>query len=605
MSSGSSEDQDFFRELRQEFLVEASFLLEQADESCLKLEVLESRKGALDEVFRIFHSIKGGGAAVGFKEMSEVAHMVENCLSVLRSYPDLINPEVISILFKASDAFRERIHALKEGDSSKWEVEELRTAFKALTEELNGKKTEAESREEERAGTPIGAKEPEAITIINRDHRETVKVSTQNIDTVLDLIGELVVIKSQLLHDDYLRSTTNIRLHGLVSLFDKTVRELQDKALQMRMTPLKQTFLRTQRHIRELAHKLKKPTNLTVEGEDTEIDRNLIELVGDPLIHLVSNAVDHGIESVEEREKCGKPQQASISLQASQAHGRITIQIRDDGRGIDREKIIKSAVERKLLSVESNPESMSNREVYKFLFIPGFSTTEEITDVSGRGVGLDVVKANIEKIKGTIEIDSVLGKGTTFQISIPLTTAIFDGMVVVVGNTRYILPVDKISEFVQLRKLETSEVSGQQMINVREELVPLISLQDMLKATQTQCAQDVSPERERDTSVSKVDEDTTSDCEGEKDIVIIVQHKARKLGLRLQAILGQAQVVIKPLGTRFKDIPDVSGAAILGDGKVALIVDIDGIASRLEMPDGSGLIQDGPGKESNSSVVCM
>ncbi|MCB0403954.1 MAG: chemotaxis protein CheA [Bdellovibrionales bacterium] len=550
-----SDDKAFFEELKREFLSEASFLLEQCDESCLKLDDEGLRQEALDEIFRVFHSVKGGAAAVGFEDLSRFAHSVENCLGILRKSPDLISPNVTTILFQSNDALKARIEALKNNPESRWDIADLSEDVRRTTEGLESQL---------QGGAPVPLEPRLGKVSRNSDdqgktQKNTVRVDTKYIDTVLDLIGELVVIKSQLLHSNFLvQDSSRLKLDGLLSLFDKTVRDLQDRALRMRMTPLKSAFMKAQRQVRELSQKLEKPANIEITGEATEIDRDLIEQLSDPLVHLIRNAMDHGIEGKDERQQAGKPEQATIKLSAQQARGRIVIEIVDDGRGISREKVLASAEKKGLLPPGTDLKNMSDGEVFGLLFKPGFSTAEKVSDLSGRGVGLDVVKSNLEKIKGTIEIESTVGKGTTFRFSIPLTAAIFDGMVVMVGQSHFILPLDKIDEISQLRKMKLYSAGERKVVDFRGEMIDVVCMQEAFGLL-----------------------GRAEPAPSESDVIVVLHFMDYRYAVRLQSIIGQAQVVVKSLGEQFQKIPDISGAAVLGDGKIALIVDSDGVARRM------------------------
>lgn len=569
MADESVQDKEFFEQLRKEFMDEVQYLLEQGEETYLRLDAPESRKEALDETFRIFHSVKGGAAAVGFATLSEFAHEVENWLSTLRSDPGLVTVDSSDALFKAGDAIKSFIAAARAGNAETWTPGAAREAIQRASGAVSSASAPAKTEEHKEArGEVAHAKEAKG----------TVRVETAAVDRVLDLIGELVVIKSQLLHDSALSRATDIRLHGLLALFDKTIRELQDTGLQMRMTPIKPLFLKLQRVVKELSAKLGKPVEIVTGGEETELDRNLIEQVSDPLMHLIRNAIDHGVETPEDRKVTGKPERATIRLVARQSRERILLEVSDDGRGIDRDRVLKRAIERSLVPDAETGNEMSDAQVYELLFMPGFSTAETVTDISGRGVGLDVVRSNIEKIKGSVGIESEKGKGTTFRISIPLTTAIFDGMVVTAGGGRYILPVDRIAEIVRLGSGKSMQLGGRPMIEIRGEWVPLVSLENALG--------NLSPLATRFRLYPGHIEELLEPGEapGSRDIVVIVRTPGRRFGLRLQAVLGQAQVVIKPLGSRFHGINEVSGAAIMGDGKVALILDLEGLARWLDQP---------------------
>ncbi len=571
-------DKEFFEELKREFLVEASFLLEQGEASCLALEDEARRKDALDEVFRVYHSVKGGAAAVGLTDLAEFGHAVENCLSILRSDPDRITAPITNLLFRANDALKIRLTELRKNEGGPWEIQALVQEFVHASEDL---------QKDPKQGRPAAVAHALEHEIVSAEsEKSTVRVSTETIDSVLDLIGELVVIKSQLMHGKVFEGKKSVGLDSLMTLLDKTVRELQDKALHMRMTPLKSVFMRAQRQVRELSQTLKKPTRVTISGDSTEIDRDLIELIGDPLVHLIRNAMDHGIESEQERVQAGKPAQASLEVSARQVRGRILIEIKDDGRGIDRNRVIEKARERQLIGQDVDGDALTDEEVFGLLFLPGFSTKSEITDLSGRGVGLDVVKNNIEKMKGVIEIESQVGTGTSFRLSIPLTAAIFDGMVVMVGENYYILPLEKIIEISDSRRVERMSAGDQVLAQYGDELIPLIHLESAFSA------------------IPAIDQAALLDKEsaiGMSDVVVTVQYYSQKLALQVKAVVGQVQVVVKPLGERFRNVPDVSGAAILGDGKIALIVDTDGVGRRLAIPTNKTLR--GNGNNNGSKIA--
>jgi two-component system chemotaxis sensor kinase CheA len=581
-------DQAFIEEIQRDFLEETTFLLEQCEESYLKLEKPENRAEELGKIFRLAHSMKGAGASVGFLDLSAFAHVVEDCLTILRVTPELVSSDIISLLLRSGDAFKIRVKMLKEKSTEPWDVRALTEEVKAATLALGGagiatKEAPAPlvtpvtpSSAPAAAVTPVAASSasPAPAAPPADDHAapasggaqssaprpgqkqsSSVKVDTDRIDAVLDMVGELVVLKSQLTTEtEAYRS--NLRLNGLVSLIEKSIRDLQDKALGMRMTPLKSLFLKTQRVVRDLSVKLNKPVDFQMQGEDTEIDRTMVELLGDPLMHIARNALDHGIEKADRRQQAGKPPAGKITLIAQQMGGRVVVKISDDGGGIDREKILKKALEKGLVPQDRTPESISDQEVYQLIFAPGFSTAETVSDVSGRGVGMDVVKTNVEKLKGTIEIKTRLGQGSTFEISLPLTTSITDGMQVQAAGQPFILPLDGIRELVDFNESATTQMhDGNEVLNVRGKLLPIIDL-DM--------ALGYASER----------------VSGAEKTIVVVEGNRGIRAIRVDAVLGQVQVVLKTLGDYFSASRGIAGAAIMGDGKVALVLDIDNIESK-------------------------
>lgn len=395
------------------------------------------------------------------------------------------------------------------------------------------------------------------MTVVDtKPQTNSVKVDTERIDAVLDMVGELVVLKSQLINETK-EYQHNIKLSALVSLIEKSIRDLQDKSLGMRMTPLKGLFLKTQRVVRDLSVKLNKPVDFEMSGDDTEIDRNMVEVLGDPLMHIARNALDHGIEKPESRRDAGKPSKGTIRLVAQQLGSRIIVTISDDGAGISREKVYSKAVEKGLISADRKIETMGSQEIFQLLFEPGFSTAENVSEISGRGVGMDVVKSNIERLRGNIEIKTEEGKGTTFVITVPLTTSITEGMLVQVAHQLYILPLDGIRELVNLTdEALTTMPSGEQVVNVRDRLLPVMDLNLVLSRDQN--SQALYQKKETDT-------------------IVVTEASSGLVALRVQKILGQVQVVLKSLSEFFPSTGGVAGAAILGDGKVALVLDVDEI----------------------------
>jgi two-component system chemotaxis sensor kinase CheA len=599
----STADDDFIIELQKGFLEEVSFLLEQCEESYLKLDKVECRVEELGKIFRLAHSMKGTGAAVGFHDLAAFAHVVEDCLSLLRTYPELVDISVVSLLLRAGDAFKDRIAALKQNDATPWKIEELKAEVKAqiaeferrvgaptkapviLTPEpllknelVQPRLTEAEEDElkwkemaavaastlpaNEVAAPPAQAKEPllnqapaiEAKTQPAKIQKEngSIKIDTDRVENVLNLVGELVVIKSQLI-TQCAEHGNDLKLGTIVSLMDKTIRELQDKTLSMRMTPLKSLFLKTQRLIRDLSVKLNKPIDFQMSGEDTEIDRTMVELLGDPLMHMARNSLDHGIENPEIRKSKNKAEKGSIFLTAKQTAGKVVIEIKDDGAGLNRPKIFKKAQEKGLISPDVSITSFTDKQMFQLIFAPGFSSADQVSDLSGRGVGMDVVKTNIEKLKGVIDIETKEGQGATLIITIPLTTSITDGMISSVSGELYILPMDSIRELVKLDPKTLIDMNrGQKVFNHRGKSIPVIDLAALLSRGQ----------------------ETVPD---EGHMLALVETRERIIGLQLGQVLGQTQVVLKPLGDKFEAVKGVSGAAILGDGRVGLVLDPQGL----------------------------
>lgn len=379
----------------------------------------------------------------------------------------------------------------------------------------------------------------------------SIRVNIDKVDSVINLVGELVITQSMLstLGEDFDMSRLQ-RLHDGLAQLERNTRELQDQVMRMRMLPIGFVFNRFPRMVHDLSSSLGKEVELEISGESTEVDKTVVEHIGDPLVHLVRNALDHGIELPEERSSAGKEARGRLSLNAFHKGGNIVIEIRDDGRGLNAERIRAKAIERGLIldDVELAPE-----QIHELIFMPGFSTAQEVSDVSGRGVGMDVVRRNIQGLGGSIEIASEFGKGSAFTIRLPLTLAILDGQTVAVGEENYIIPLISIIESIQVRPGSINQVAGRgETFAWREDYLPVIRL-DSLFGGQSRCG-DIS-----------------------EGLLVVVEGEGRRVALLVDDLLGQQQVVVKSLETNFRRVEGISGATILGDGSVALIVDIAGV----------------------------
>lgn len=381
----------------------------------------------------------------------------------------------------------------------------------------------------------------------------TIRVAVNKVDQLINLVGELVITQAMLAQNSRGLDTAMYQqlLAGLVDL-DRNTRDLQESVMSIRMIPMSVVFSRFPRMLRDLANKLGKKVDFVTLGESTELDKGLVEKITDPLTHLVRNSCDHGIEMPADRIAKGKSEHGTITLAASHQGGSIVIEVRDDGRGLSREKILRKAREREL----DVSDQMSDSEVWLLIFAPGFSTADVVTDVSGRGVGLDVVKRNISALNGTVEIDSVEGRGMTVSVRLPLTLAIMDGMSVGVGDEVYILPLSSVVESFQVKSDDVSTVAqGAQLVKVRDEYMPVLALEKIFQI----------PRRDQGKSST---------------IMVVVEAEGNRVALLVDQLLGQHQVVVKNLESNYRKVPNVSGATILGDGKVALILDINGLVRR-------------------------
>ncbi len=407
----------------------------------------------------------------------------------------------------------------------------------------------AEGRLAAKAASP----KPSAANAAAQPEAATIRVAISKVDQLINLVGELVITQAMLAQNSRALDPAVYQqlLSGLADL-DRNTRDLQESVMSIRMIPMSIVFSRFPRMLRDLATKLGKKVDFVTQGEATELDKGLVEKITDPLTHLVRNSCDHGVESPAERLAAGKPETGTITLSASHQGGSIVIEVRDDGKGMSRQRILSKAKERGL----DVSDQMSDAEVWQLIFAPGFSTAEVVTDVSGRGVGMDVVKKNIAALNGTVEIDSAEGYGMKVSVRLPLTLAIMDGMSVGVGGEVYILPLSSVVESFQVKGDAVSTVGqGSQLVKVRDEYMPVIELEKIFQIPRF-------------------------DFEKSCDIMVVVEADGSRVALLVDELLGQQQVVVKNLESNYRKVPNVSGATILGDGKVALILDTGALVRR-------------------------
>ena len=380
----------------------------------------------------------------------------------------------------------------------------------------------------------------------------TVRVDTKRLDQIMNMVGELVLVRNRLLSLGI--NVNNENMSKAIANLDVVTGDLQGAVMKTRMQPIKKVFGRFPRVVRDLARSLKKEISLVLEGEETDLDKNLVEALADPLVHLVRNSVDHGIEMPDEREAAGKPRMGTVKLSASQEGDHILLTIKDDGKGMDPEKLKGIAIDRGVLDADSAAR-MSDVEVFNLIFAPGFSTKKEISDISGRGVGMDVVKTKISQLNGSVRIDSKMGEGTTLEIKVPLTLAILPTLMIVVGKQTFALPLGSVNEIINMDINKTNKVDGQLTMIVRSKAIPLFYLNDWL-----------NPHRPVENR--------------EKGHVVVVQIGTKQLGFVVDSLIGQEEVVIKPLDAILQGTPGMAGATITSDGGIALILDIPSLLKK-------------------------
>jgi two-component system, chemotaxis family, sensor kinase CheA len=575
--------------LLRDFIAEGLEYIEEIEVNILNLEKNPEDKDYINAIFRPFHSIKGVASFLNLDQIRDLAHNLENLLDKARNGELEIKPPVIDVVLDGADALKALIGQVRDklegkvGEPFNLDISSLVERIKNVekgggepyrTKKLgeilleNGNITQdtleeglkiAENNPEKKLGETLiseGKVTTRQVSQALRKQAEqvtdtsSIRVDTRKLDDLIDMVGELVINQSMVQMDLKKQVNADRNLTRDMAQLFRITSGLQGISTSMRMVPIKQTFQRMSRLVRDLAKNSGKVVNVELLGEETEIDRNMVDDIYNPLVHMVRNSVDHGLEMPEDRIKAGKPEGGLIRLRAYHRGGRVVIEISDDGKGLDREKILGKAIKNGIIVTG---EGLSEQDIYRMIFLPGLSTAEKVTDVSGRGVGMDVVKRAVEKLRGKIEIDSVPGKGTTFSAGFPLTMAIIDGMIVKVGSQYYILPTTAIRQALRPRKEDYNNVVGKgEMISVMGKLLPLVRMYSLFG---------IIPE-----------------CETPWDaIVLVVEGEKRSKCLLVDKIIGKTEVVIKSLGEGLGKIKGVSGGAILGDGRIGLILDTEGI----------------------------
>jgi len=555
-----------------EFITDAREQLENIEQGALALEKDPQSGEVLHTLFRAFHTLKGNAGFLDLQAVGQLAHVLESMLEEARENRLQIDSAIIGIILEGRDTLQQFVNEIEaqHTGAKPRQVVHIRTMeLKAKvmtvlggiqTDTANSFATGAEETPE-----PTLAEEPsvpENVMTVNSVAGQAIKVSTFKLDGLVDLTGELLIAQSLVLQSV---SSANVNRHTLTQNLDQLNRiskELQRTAMSLRMVPIRATLQKLHRLVRDIAASQNKEVQLILEGEDTEVDRSIAEKMADPLMHMVRNAVDHAIELPEERVAMGKPAMGTIHLRAYHKSGNIVIEVEDDGKGLDRDRILNQAIKSGTLAPGATP---IDRDLFHLILQPGFSTADVVTDISGRGVGMDVVQKNINKLRGRIEIQSAAGHGTIFTIRMPLTLAIIDGLIIRVDGQRYILPTHAVRESFDARACVITRLTGgKELVQVRKELIPLLRLRDHF-----QMKESFEPD--------------------EKGIIIVIESDGKKRCLLADELVGKQEVVVKNLGEVFKTDPMVAGGAILSDGCVGLILDagalvyLESSAERLEL----------------------
>lgn len=614
-------------ELIADFIAEASEGLARVDETLLAAEQNGSDSEQVNALFRVFHTIKGVAGFLALNDMIRLAHAAETLLDRVRKGQMSLEGAVLDVIFESSAAMRGLVEDVKvavERDlefAEKVEVTRLieklelvtagqvvarstpaaRTSIAAaaaaqratsvrpqteqatpspasssvppqpsepapeaasghtqLTPRATGAASTALREEPKRVATeadaPRGDKQhPEGAA--GARIRETLKVDVERVDSIVEMIGELIIVESMVAHAPELAQISSSKLRNSLSQLTKISRDLQDLAMRMRMVPVRGVFQKMARLVRDLSRKTGKKVDFVYSGESTEMDRSMVERIEEPLVHMIRNAMDHAIEPPTERLTSGKPEAGRLRLTAQHEGGSIAIILSDDGRGLRRQPILKKARQQGL--IHDDGDDLSDAEVHELIFLPGFSTAREVSELSGRGVGMDVVRRRAEELRGRVTVGSKEGEGSEFKLILPLTLAIIDGMIVSCGGENYIIPSLSIVECLQpTAEMVRSPAGSNELVNVRGQILPMLRLARLFDVP----TRELPPEQAR---------------------IIVLESAGRKLGLLVDDVLTQHQVVIKPLRVGMGESDLLAGAAILSDGRVALILNVDRLSGVL------------------------
>lgn len=605
-----------------DFIPEGFELIEVCESAILSIEEINGQDGEYDEdlinnLFRAVHTFKGSSGLLKLESLVKISHEAETLMDILRKEKKLPSEDICQVLINTCDQLRTLLQKVEKtnsnpelDDESEAIIEVLQREIKQLQLETIGaepeiltpikKKSFEIFGEDEIKTEPIVSPKKSAFEIFDESpnykldastlsaepvlavesktdkknteilkaektqlekdstnnttttQKKEIKVANEKLDALMDLVGELVIAESNVTQHPLLKSLKNEDFNSSINRLHKIVLDLQEVALSTRMIPISGVFQKMSRLVRDLQKKANKKVALYISGEETEIDKSIVDLIADPIIHILRNSIDHGIETSEERTLSGKPEVGTIQLSARQSVNEVWVMIRDDGRGLNREKIIQKSIERGILSGDT--EHLSDQEVYNLIFVPGLSTADAVTDISGRGVGMDIVRQNIEKMGGKIEIHSRMHKGTSFILRIPLSLGIMEGTVVRIGKKFFTIQTIELREFVSLRdKKEIPLEDNQKVIDVRGTFIPIFDINQILN--------------HRDEIV----------YDGIDPLMIILEYEKKLLGIRVDEIVGNQNVVIKPLQGILEEANGVNGFTILGSGNVSLILDVKSI----------------------------
>jgi two-component system chemotaxis sensor kinase CheA len=520
------------------YLNDAREGFQEINSALLELEKDHSRKELLDEIFRVVHTLKSSSVMLEFSDIAELAHISEDLLDRMRKDKAQVTQETINVLFEVVDMLEAMVKERAEGKSEPNEVwksrfEELKNKIRSLADLKSEMETPEIPNPNSAAGRPTVGK------------IQTVRVHVELLDSIFNLAGELIITKNRI--DNIISATANKELKAVLAAMDRMISALQEYASAARLVPIDEIFQKFPRMARDLAKEKNKEIYLVIEGREIELDKAILDGISEPLIHLIRNAVDHGIEPAEVRKNSSKAEQGTIKLSAKRSENHILIEVEDDGGGIDIAQMKEAAV-RKGFAKPEEAELLGEKDILNLLYNPGFSSSTEVTELSGRGVGLDVVRTSIKKMGGTINLATQKGKGTRFTLKLPLTTAILQTLMVSVGEHVFAIPSDIVLETLEVRMDSIKEIRNQQVLVLRNQVIPFFELNELLKLARQK--------------------------EKKEFAVLIIYMGDSFVGLGVDAVLDQTENIVKPFDPIAQQFTGFSGGTIMGDGRVALLMDI-------------------------------
>ncbi len=554
-------------EIVESFIVETREILEELDNNLLELEQNVGDRDLVDKIFRAVHTVKGTAGFLSLEQISVLAHHFEDVLNKLRRGDLVLQPGMMDVMFEAFDLMKVLLQQVVDQQLVELDLSGIIGRLQAISEgtfrpddvaTAQSAPVPAASPDPAPTGAPAadaGASGGKAPARARGDRAtETIRVDVHRLDNLMDLVGELVLGRNRLLqlvsdlNDTEAQAELYRELLDTSTQIDYITTELQGAVMHTRMVQIGRVFNKFPRLVRDIAREFGKEIALTLEGQETEVDKSLIEEISDPLVHLIRNASDHGIEKPDVRLAAGKPRQGQIRLSAAHEGNHIVIRVQDDGAGMNPEKLKQHAIQRGLITPREAMD-MKDQAAFDLIFSPGFSTAAKVSQVSGRGVGMDVVKTNITRLNGTIQIESEPGKGTCFTLQLPLTLAIIQSLLVRLADETFAIPLHSVIEVVGLREGDVQTIHGREVIRLREQVLPLVRIGRTLSV-----------------------KDAHRDAHHAYAVIVGIAH--HRLGLMVDALIGQKEIVIKPLGSFLKQTRCITGSTILGDGRVIMILDI-------------------------------